>query len=89
MSYTLEDSRHSCVYDLAFPYSSFSLFPKIKPTQYIQAHTVLKSVVQKYADQAVLVLGGARDNVRKVAERCSSPVTNLHIVYSPQIAMAS
>ncbi|KAJ3490351.1 hypothetical protein NLI96_g1470 [Meripilus lineatus] len=41
---------------------------QIKPTQYIQAHTVLKSVVNKYAAEPVLVLGGARDNVRKVAE---------------------
>jgi len=41
-------------------------FP-IQPTQYIQAHTVLKSVVHKYADVPVLVLGGKCDVVRKVA----------------------
>ncbi|KZT20001.1 HAD-superfamily hydrolase [Neolentinus lepideus HHB14362 ss-1] len=41
---------------------------EIKPTQYIQAHTVLKSVVHKYAKEPVLVLGGKRDQVRKVAE---------------------
>ncbi|KAK7685319.1 hypothetical protein QCA50_011682 [Cerrena zonata] len=40
----------------------------IEPSQYIQAHTVLKSVVQKYADEPVLVLGGIGDTVRKVAE---------------------
>ncbi|CAL1708220.1 unnamed protein product [Somion occarium] len=40
----------------------------IKPTQYIQAHTILKSVVDKYADEPVLVLGGVNDTIRKVAE---------------------
>lgn len=41
---------------------------QIKPTQYIQAHTVLKTVVDKYADAPVLVLGGRNDDVRRVAE---------------------
>ncbi|KAI0344295.1 HAD-superfamily hydrolase [Trametopsis cervina] len=40
----------------------------IGPSQYVQAHTVLKSVVHKYADEPVLVLGGRNDVVRKVAE---------------------
>ncbi|KAI0075369.1 HAD-superfamily hydrolase [Panus rudis PR-1116 ss-1] len=41
---------------------------EIKPSQYIQAHTILKSVVEKYADEPVLVLGGVNDTIRKVAE---------------------
>jgi len=41
---------------------------KIEPEQYIQAHTVLKSVVQQYADLPVLVLGGKGDTLRKVAQ---------------------
>ena len=42
---------------------------KIKPDQYIQAHTILKTKTEKYADKPVLVLGGKLDIVRKVAER--------------------
>ncbi|KAF8638028.1 hypothetical protein AX16_010660 [Volvariella volvacea WC 439] len=41
---------------------------KIENSQYLQAHTVLKSVVHKYASQPVLVLGGKNDDCRKVAE---------------------
>ncbi|KAH7888320.1 HAD hydrolase [Phlebopus sp. FC_14] len=41
---------------------------QIDPEQYIQAHTILKSVVHKYADLPVLVLGGRCDTLRKVAE---------------------
>ena len=36
--------------------------------QIVQAHTILKSVVHKYADKPVLVLGGRNDVVRKVAQ---------------------
>ena len=42
---------------------------QIRPSQFIQAHTVLKTVVNKYADTPVLVLGGRNDDIRKVAER--------------------
>ncbi|KAF8124895.1 HAD hydrolase [Boletus edulis] len=41
---------------------------KIDPERFIQAHTVLKSVVHKYADLPVLVLGGKGNTLRKVAE---------------------
>ncbi|KAF9528509.1 HAD-like domain-containing protein [Crepidotus variabilis] len=41
-------------------------FP-IKPTQFCQAHTILKKFAPKYADKPVLVLGGERDVVKKVA----------------------
>jgi ribonucleotide monophosphatase NagD (HAD superfamily) len=41
---------------------------QIDPKRYIQAHTVLKSVVHEYADLPVLVLGGKGDTLRKVAE---------------------
>ncbi|OJA10508.1 hypothetical protein AZE42_01703 [Rhizopogon vesiculosus] len=44
------------------------LFCDIHPEQFIQAHTVLKSVVNKYADQPVLVLGGKGNTLRTVAE---------------------
>ncbi|KAJ7287762.1 HAD-like domain-containing protein [Mycena rebaudengoi] len=40
---------------------------KIWPNQYIQAHTILKSLAHKYADVPVLVLGGKLDEVRQVA----------------------
>lgn len=43
-------------------------FWKIKSSQFIQAHTILKSVAHKYADLPVLVLGGKYDVLRKVAE---------------------
>ena len=43
-------------------------YTQIDPKRYIQAHTVLKSVVHKYADLPVLVLGGKGDTLRKVAE---------------------
>ncbi|KAI0325483.1 HAD-superfamily hydrolase [Cubamyces sp. BRFM 1775] len=41
---------------------------ELQHTQILQAHTILKSVVHKYADKPVLVLGGRNDDVRKVAE---------------------
>ncbi|KIM78996.1 hypothetical protein PILCRDRAFT_823860 [Piloderma croceum F 1598] len=41
---------------------------EIKTSQLIQAHTILKSVVQKYANSPVLVVGGKYDVLRKVAE---------------------
>ncbi|KAI0360927.1 HAD-superfamily hydrolase [Trametes cingulata] len=47
---------------------SSQLGVEIQSNQIIQAHTILKSVVHKYADKPVLVLGGRNDVVRKVAE---------------------
>ncbi|KAG1742109.1 HAD-like domain-containing protein [Suillus lakei] len=47
---------------------SSQLGVQINPDQFIQAHTVLKSVVHKYADVPVLVLGGKGDTLRRVAE---------------------
>ncbi|KIM45076.1 hypothetical protein M413DRAFT_441735 [Hebeloma cylindrosporum] len=41
-------------------------FP-IHPSQYCQAHTVLKKFAHGYRDKPVLVLGGKRDVIRKVA----------------------
>lgn len=41
---------------------------QIRPSQYIQAHTIVKSLVPKYADSDILVLGGKFDAIRKVAE---------------------
>lgn len=41
---------------------------KIDPHQFVQSHTILKSVVHRYTDSPVLVLGGRNDDVRKVAE---------------------
>ncbi|KAH7912262.1 HAD hydrolase [Hygrophoropsis aurantiaca] len=41
---------------------------RIDPAQYIQAHTVLKSVAHKYANAPVLVLGGKGNTLRAVAE---------------------
>ncbi|CCM05686.1 uncharacterized protein FIBRA_07917 [Fibroporia radiculosa] len=40
----------------------------IHPLQFIQSHTILKTVAQDYADRPVLVLGGRNGEVRKVAE---------------------
>ncbi|CAK5265587.1 unnamed protein product [Mycena citricolor] len=39
----------------------------IESQQYIQAHTILKTLAGKYKDKSVLVLGGKRDQVRQVA----------------------
>ncbi|KAF5385856.1 hypothetical protein D9615_002350 [Tricholomella constricta] len=41
---------------------------QISSSQYIQAHTILRNLSQKYSDQPVLVLGGKLDAVRQVAE---------------------
>ncbi|KAH9935561.1 HAD-like domain-containing protein [Fomitopsis serialis] len=41
---------------------------EIDKTHIIQSHTVLKQIVEKYANLPVLVLGGRNDEVRKVAE---------------------
>ncbi|PIL33835.1 hypothetical protein GSI_03541 [Ganoderma sinense ZZ0214-1] len=43
-------------------------FILIHVNQVVQAHTILKSVANKYAKKPVLVLGGRNDAVRKVAE---------------------
>ncbi|KAJ7782825.1 hypothetical protein B0H16DRAFT_1658306 [Mycena metata] len=40
---------------------------EIHPHQYIQAHTILKTLSHKYTDAPVLVLGGKLDQVRQVA----------------------
>ncbi|KAJ7668457.1 HAD-like domain-containing protein [Mycena polygramma] len=40
---------------------------KIHPDQYIQAHTILKTMSYRYTDSSVLVLGGKLDQVRQVA----------------------
>ncbi|TBU38601.1 HAD hydrolase [Dichomitus squalens] len=47
---------------------SSQLGVEIHSNQIVQAHTILKSVVHKYADKPVLVLGGRNDEIRKVAE---------------------
>ncbi|EIM80994.1 HAD hydrolase [Stereum hirsutum FP-91666 SS1] len=41
---------------------------EIPPTQFIQSHTVLKLLGKDYLDEPVMVLGGKRDTVRKVAQ---------------------
>lgn len=40
----------------------------IRPTQFLQSHTILKALSPKFANDPVLVLGGKFDNVRRVAE---------------------
>ncbi|KAG2128036.1 HAD-like domain-containing protein [Suillus bovinus] len=47
---------------------SSQLGVQIRPDQFIQAHTVLKSIVHNYVNVPVLVLGGKGDTLRKVAE---------------------
>jgi HAD superfamily hydrolase (TIGR01456 family) len=47
---------------------SSQLGVQIHPDQFMQAHTVLKSIVQNYADVPVLVLGSKGDTLRRVAE---------------------
>jgi len=56
---------------------SQQLGTKIDPGRFIQAHTVLKSVVHKYADLPVLVLGGKGDALRKVAEGIATALSTL------------
>ncbi|KZT72148.1 HAD-superfamily hydrolase [Daedalea quercina L-15889] len=41
---------------------------KIDERQFVQSHTILKTIVDKYATRPVLVLGGRNDEVRRVAE---------------------
>ncbi|KAK7057445.1 HAD-like domain-containing protein [Favolaschia claudopus] len=40
----------------------------IHPRQYVQAHTILKSMAHKFANEPVLVLGGKFDQVRRAAQ---------------------
>ncbi|KAG8698034.1 hypothetical protein FRC08_006170 [Ceratobasidium sp. 394] len=47
---------------------SKQLSTEIKASQVLQAHTVVKSLAQKYIGKPVLVLGGIGDSVRRVAE---------------------
>lgn len=47
---------------------SSQLGVQIHPDQFIQSHTVLKSIVHNYVDVPVLVLGGQGDTLRRVAE---------------------
>ncbi|KAI0766854.1 HAD hydrolase [Trametes elegans] len=47
---------------------SSQLGVELHSNQIVQAHTILKSVVHKYGDEHVLVLGGRNDEIRKVAE---------------------
>ncbi|EPT04967.1 HAD hydrolase [Fomitopsis schrenkii] len=41
---------------------------KIDAKQFIQSHTILKTIAKKYVNRPVLVLGGKNDEVRRVAE---------------------
>lgn len=41
---------------------------QLGPNQLVQSHTPLASLVHTYADKPVLVIGGASDSARKVAE---------------------
>ncbi|KAI0047560.1 HAD-superfamily subfamily IIA hydrolase [Auriscalpium vulgare] len=50
----------------------------ITPANLIQAHTILKSHTHEYADKNVLVLGGRRDVLRKVAEGCVYGLKNVY-----------
>lgn len=52
----------------------FHISGQIPPTQFIQSHTVLKLLGKDYLDEPVMVLGGKRDAVRKVAQRYVSLV---------------
>ncbi|TEB37474.1 HAD-superfamily hydrolase [Coprinellus micaceus] len=47
---------------------SHKLGVHIDTSQYLQAHTILKKHAQRFADEPILVLGGKRDVVRRVAE---------------------
>ncbi|KZP18676.1 HAD-superfamily hydrolase [Athelia psychrophila] len=47
---------------------SQKLGTEIKPSQFLQAHTIFKAMAHKYADTPVLVIGGKNDVLRKVAE---------------------
>lgn len=43
---------------------------KVSLGQFMQAHTILRSVVDQYVDKPVLVLGGRPGAVPSVAEEC-------------------
>ena len=51
---------------------------KIGASQLVQAHTILRTRAKKHPNDAVLVLGGVRDRVRKVAEGLGDTPTSLH-----------
>ena len=55
---------------------------QIKPSRYIQAHTILKTLVPKYTNSPVLVLGGKNDTVRLVAERYIRSIPLVTMKYS-------
>ncbi|KAF5345366.1 hypothetical protein D9758_008501 [Tetrapyrgos nigripes] len=65
---------------------------EISPRQVIQAHTILKEWVGKYADSPVLVLGGRGTEMRQVAERQAIPLQasyGFRKVYTPIDILAS
>lgn len=41
---------------------------QIAPNQFIQSHTILKTLAQKRFEEPVLILGGQLDAAQKVAE---------------------
>ena len=48
---------------------------QIAPEQCIQAHSILRTISHKFSEQAVLVLGGTLDTVRRVANECVMYIT--------------
>jgi hypothetical protein len=42
------------------------MFYQVSPSQYIQSHTILKSISHNYVDKPALVLGGKRDVMKQV-----------------------
>jgi ribonucleotide monophosphatase NagD (HAD superfamily) len=57
---------------------------EISPSQYIQAHTILKSIAHSYAEDPVLVLGGRPGVCRKLAEESEKSRCALRDEYSLQ-----
>lgn len=43
---------------------------QLTANQLVQSHTPLKKIAHEYANKDVLVLGGRRDECRRVAESC-------------------
>ena len=54
---------------------------QLQQAHILQAHTILKSVVHKYENKPVLVLGGRNDDVRKVAEGSGASSLDVHGIF--------
>ena len=68
MSENLETAGSQCAYLPFVVAGSPHSQAKIEISQYLQGHTILRTLVNKFADVPVLALGGKNNRIRSVVE---------------------